>query len=259
MSLIYDDEYEPANDSDLTMLLNDIPYDLTKANIMKQVNDPLSTTVDYLDTFLERCNYLIEKYDGDSDAINDVKNLKLNMCRDILEVIDNKFGFDFDIENMQDNELEESTDVVYRFLIIGFKKRITKYVYKFIKQNKKTFSDTYADQVLKKDVSTLSMKKRTKDKDAVVIIACLPNIVKDVLSMDCENEDFLEMVVSEDSYEGEIIANMCYANKITGNFVSKYFSYILEENESMLEEVYIKVHSKLLSKLELSKEDLSDE
>lgn len=253
MSLFYDDEYEMANGNDLSALLNDIPYDLTKVTIMKQIENPTETKVNYLETFNERCDYLLDEYSGDGEAINEIKNLKNSMYIDMLKAMDDKFDFDFDLESFSSSELEEGCDSIYRLLILGYTRVISKYIYKVIKDNRKSFSEQYADQISKKDVSTVSMKKKTKDKEAIIIISCLPNIINDVLELSCEAEDFIRTVTSEDSYEGDVILNLIQTNKITGNFTEAYINYVVTANESIMEEIYVSVRSKLISKLNLNK------
>ena len=72
MSLFYNDDYELATSYEIDNLLAELPFDLIRESILEQINDPMSTKVNYVDVIIDKVALYREQFEGNSDALRDV-------------------------------------------------------------------------------------------------------------------------------------------------------------------------------------------
>lgn len=247
MFYINDEEYELCSDTEIDLLLVDLPIDLIKEQLKAQINNPLYTNVNYVETVVDKFRLLSEEYGDNEDAIKNINNFISDFFLFIIKKIDERFGLDIEVDESCLQEVMETGLVLYNYLILRYKKNITKFLYKFIMKNKKRLVEEF-EGYKKKDVTSISLKKKIKNKDDVLILSNLPYIIKYILDLDIEPLDFLNYSSGNDHYEGLYISNLIEEGNLTGNFVDKYLE-VIKQDIDVLDEVLADVKLKILKKM----------
>lgn len=248
--MIYDnEEYDLISETETDLLLSDLPVDLIKQNISMQINNPLSTNVNYLENIIDRYREYRNEFQENEDALKQLDEQTADFYNHIIEAISGKFDISID-PNTWDNieDLEDITNSLYRFLILRFRKNITRYLYRFISRNKKDIIKSLDPETKKRDVTSIANKKRVKNKDDVIILSNFPIVISHVLNVDIEANDFISYVSKDDNYDASIIRNNLLSGYIVGNFVPTYFEIIKDGYDSVLDEIHTDVKMKLIKK-----------
>ena len=247
MFYINDEEYELCSDTEIDLLIADLPIDLLKEQIKAQINNPLYTNVNYIETVVDKFRLLSDEYGDNEDAMKNINNFINDFFLFIINNIDERFGLDINVDESCPQEVMETGLVLYNFLILRYKKNITRFLYKFIMKNKKRLVEEFESNK-KKDVTSISLKKKIKNKDDVLILSNLPYIINHILDLEIEPLDFLEYSSSKNLYEGLYIITLIEEGNLIGNFVEKYLEVIKQERD-VLDEVLADVKLKILKKM----------
>lgn len=250
MSLFYDnDNYELSTNIELNSLLAELPFELIKQNIIDQINDPVSTHVNYIDVIIDKCSAFKELHSEDEDLIRELNDKINDFFIFIITKIDNKFDLGLDI-----NSIASSTEIVtvgvvlYEYFILRYIKNISKFITKFIIKNKKSIAENYSD-VTKKDVSTLAFKKQIKNKDDLTIITNLPSIIKYIFNLEIEPEYFIDFSAGADNYEASVIKSLIANGKLVGNFVREYMSLSINDHDYILDEIQTDIKIRIMKNI----------
>lgn len=246
MSLMYDEDYEISNSEEIENLLTELPFDLILANIKEQIEDPMSSNVNYIDTILEKveiCKSIID----DEDSRRSMTHSLNEFMSTIITEITKRFDLGLDIESivMYDDVVEIGT-VLYEYFILRYKKNISKYITNYIKQHKDELVDYYADKS-KKDVTSLAHKKHVKDPNDLIIIANLPSIINFIVGLDISPYDFISLTARKSNYNASIIKNLITSDKMVGNFVHDYIRVGLDEHEYLFDEIQTDIKVRFLN------------
>lgn len=247
--MIMNDEYEILNTIDLDMMLSDLPIDLMKENIRYQVENPLGVGSDYSTIIMDKCNTIIKEYAQVEDVVNEVEQTLDEFYRFIINLLDNKFNLDIDYENMSTSDVIKTGHILYKFFILRYRKNVSKFIYKFIVKNKKKLAANYTNDDKRKDVVTVVLKKKTKNKDEIRILSNLPLVIKEILSLSHDPEEFMDMCCGNDLYEAEVVKELISDFIISGNFTDSYLSLILDQYNDVLDEIQIEVKLKLMKRI----------
>lgn len=243
------ENFDLSSDLEIDTLLADLPFDLIKENIKDQINNPLSTKINYVNTIVEKCDVIKKEFDDDPDVISTVNTSLREFFEFIIQEIDNKFDLSIDT-TIEDNETVITIgDALYNVLILRFKKNISKFIYKFIVKNKKSLVEQFDKKAKKKDVTSISLKKQIKNKDDILLLSNLPDVIKFIMNLYIEPLDFLKYACDDKHYEGTILWQMISNGKIIGNFVTEYFKIITDEYDYVLDEVQTDVKMRLIKKI----------
>ena len=68
-----DQEFELIRDNEMEEIIADLPIPLVLENIKEQIEDPLSSKVDNLETILEKYDYIMDNFD-DEEQLSLLKN-----------------------------------------------------------------------------------------------------------------------------------------------------------------------------------------
>ena len=250
MSLFYDnDNYELSTNIELNSLLAELPFELIKQNIIDQINDPVTTHVNYIDVIIDKCSAFKEIHSEDEDLIKELNDKINEFFIFIVTKIDNKFDLGLDI-----NSIASSTEIVnvgvvlYEYFILRYIKNISKFITKFIIKNKKSIAENYSD-VTKKDVSTLAFKKQIKNKDDLTIITNLPSIIKYIINLEIEPEYFITFSTGSDNYEASVIKDLIKDGKMVGNFVREYMSLSINDHDYILDEIQTDIKIRIMKNI----------
>lgn len=243
-----DDEYSLTSTTELDLLLMDLPLDLTKEQLRYQIQDPLSTTVNYVDTLLEKFKYLLDEYRDDEDHVKSINDLIIDVFGFLINEINDTYDLGVYTEFENVNEAMELGTVLYNFFILRYQKNITRFIYKYIIKNKKSLVEEFSHLQKKKDVTTISMKKKIKNKDDILILSNLPTIVNYIISLELDSDDFLLYVSDEEYYEGTYITTLINQGRMVGNFVHAYLNTVVDRHDIVLDQIQTDVKMKVLKK-----------
>ena len=246
---INDENFELVSDFEVDMLLSEMPIELIKENISEQIKSPLSTRTNFI-SVLEDSYRIID--DLTHENLDEREKL-LNTIRDFftftLMEMDREYDLSIDLDSItSDEDLINKTTAIYSFLILRYKKNICKFLYSFIKKNRKSILEQFQDVAKKKDVTSISLKKQIKNKDVILLISNLSTIIKYILNLEIEAADFIQYCCSDDYYEGNVVLSMVQTGEISNNFVAKYLDLIIDEYDSVLDEIQTEVKLKILNK-----------
>jgi len=248
--MFYDrDEFELSSNVEFNDLLVELPFDLIKESIIEQINDPVSSRTNYIDVILDKYEVFKLQYSEDEDIINELEEHVRSFFIFIMEAMDNKFNLGLDL-----NEIAGRKDIVnigeclYKYFVIRYVKNITRFITKFIFKNKKTFVNYYNDKN-KKDVSTLAFRKQIKNNDDLIIITCLPSIIKDIIGMEVESEDFVILSAGNGNYEASVVKELIYSSRLIGDFYKPYISMCVDSYDYIIDELQTEIRIKILSKI----------
>jgi len=248
--MFYDNEnFEVSSDLVIDNLLTDLPFDLMKENIRDQINDPLSTNINYVNTITEKCDVVKYQYqDINMEVIININSALRSFFDFVINEIDNKFGLDIDTSEESDNFVISVGEALYNFMILRYKKNISKYIYTYITRNKKILVERMDKVPKKKDVTSISLRKQVKNKDDVIILSNLPSIIKHIINLDIDALDFMEYVTDDECYEGSIIKQLITNGIMTGNFVTAYFNLLVNEYDDVMDEIQTDIKLKFIKK-----------
>lgn len=246
---INDEDFELVSDFEVDMLISEMPLDLIKENITEQIALPLSTRTNFIsvleDSFKMIDDITVENPDEREKILNNIRGF----FSYTLNQIDKEYDLGIDIDLIENDQmLIEKTTALYNFLILRYKKNICKFLYSFIKKNKKMLLELFDGVGKKKDITSISLKKQIKNKDVILLISNLSTIIKYILNLEIEAADFIQYCCSDDYYEGNVVLSMVQTGEISNNFVAKYLDLIIDEYDSVLDEIQTEVKLKILNK-----------
>ena len=225
-----------ANEQEL-LLLN-LTDELLVESITDQINNPSSIFYDksnYLDTFNTRYNYINTRFKDVPDLLQAVKEAKSEFYANVFKQICDKFGLTLD-EDINENDMYVMTTVLYEFLVINYVDNVTGFVIQYILNNKKSIIENFANK--DKKLENISLNKKVKNSNDVIILASMYKIVEHIISLGLTTNDILRYIISAD--EGEF--NNYFMNKyfvqeevITSTkFDDVFFSVLNKENDSYM-------------------------
>ncbi len=243
MSYESTDGYEPGSMED-DIFLSDVPPSVMLESIRTQFDDPtLDNKTDYVTTFIDTYDSSKEECE-DEDEVKQLREIKENFYAEIRQLFRDNFNLGFpNFEDQSESGQDSLIRFSYRYFILHMKKNFSHLVQNYIDNNR--------DEVLsicekKKDVTTLAYKKDASDPDDLLILSNVPTIVRYVLGMEFDVDDFLELSMGNHDYECEYVDQAYDDVRITGNFVSQYMKMI---DQVLIQDISDKVRSKLLKRI----------
>lgn len=246
MGIYDDDEYEIDSRLEMFDVLAEMPFDLIKENIEDQIGSPTGVTVNYLEIVEDKYNLSKEQYAADDDMLRTLNSQFDDFFYSIAAKISDEYDLGLDLEGvMMDGDIVDVTSALYTFFVLRYTRNVANYVTNYINSHKKSLYDSFND-ITKKDVSTLAYKKAIKTKEDLVIISCLPDIIKYIINLDIDTAEFVELCVGENSYEGEILIDLIEDSRLLGDFVKDYLVDRTSDNDYLLDEIYTEIKARLL-------------
>lgn len=242
------EEYEIASSLETDLLLVDLPMDLIRAQIRDQINEPLQNNVNYIENVLDFIETFHAQNDGDDDAARTVNNFTVDFFAFIIEEIDTKFDLGINTEAFEMYQYKEVGAALYTFLILQYRRNITKFIQRFIIKNKKMLVDNFDGQIKKKDVTTIAVKKKVKNKDDALIVSNLPTVINSIMNMDIDALTFLKYVGADENHEASMMRNLILEGIMMGNFTRAYMDTIRVDYDQVLDEIQTEVKLKLIKK-----------
>jgi hypothetical protein len=151
--------------------------------------------------------------------------------------MDNKFNLGVDFENMGDFELHEIAKNCYDFFVVNLNENISNFLLNYILNNKSSLCEMFGDEYRRKDVTTINMKKITKNRDDVLILSNLNSVINNILDLEHYPEDFMELAVEAGEYSGSCVNEYVNSFKIAGNFVFNVLNEVKYSHNDIIDEL----------------------
>lgn len=242
------EDYDLVSDTEIDQILTDLPMEVIQEQFRYQINNPLSTSVNLLDGVMERLVLLREEYAENEDAQANVKTLTINFFTFLIQELEQKFNITTNMDSFGAEEYVRVGSALYNFLILRYKKNVSKFLYKYIIDNKKTIVKEFDSNLKRKDVTSIAIKKKIKNKDDATILSCLPSIIKFIMGIEIDSTEFLQYVSNGKYYEANIIRQLYDTGDLVGNFVPNYFEILTNDYDYIFDVIQTEVRSKLLNK-----------
>ena len=248
--MFYDnDNYELSTSTEAENLLAELPFDLLKASIIDQINDPVSTNVNYVEVIVEKCKLSKENLSNNEDALRIIDAALREFFVFVIEEINKRFDLGVDIEAISDSdEMIEIGESMYNYFILRYVKNISKFITNYILEHKKELTEYYSDKN-KKDISTLTYRKQLKDSQDLCIIINLPSIINYIISLDIDPLEFVSLSAGKNNYVASVVKGLILSNKMIGNFVDDYIGLSTDSHDYLIDQIQTDIKVKIIKKL----------
>ncbi len=217
-------------------------------SILEQIDDPLSTNVNFIDVIVDKCSLMKEQI-TDEDDIAKIDDSLRSFFGFVIEKINDRFDIGLDIEYICSlKDVVEIGEALYTYFILRYIKNISRFFTKYIKENKKEIVDYFNDNS-KKDVSTLAYKKQIKNRDDLVIVTNLPSIIKYIIDLEVDIDIFIELSVPSDNFEGAVVKKLLDDGHIIGDFVPIYLESCMDKHDYVMDEILTEIKMKFLKNI----------
>lgn len=248
---INNENYELSSDFETDILLaEEMTSNLIKESISHQIRQPLSTRTNFVSSLEDIYYHADYLANGDEDRREELRNHAIKFFQYTLEEMNDVYELGYDIESIESPDvLISHTVALYNFLILRYKKNMCKFLYSYIKKNKKTLVELFKDVAKRKDITTISLKKKYKNKENILLVSNLSTIIKYILSLEIDAYDFILYAEGDEYYEGSVVLELAESQVISDNFTNYYKTLIIDEYESVLDEIQNEVKIKILDKM----------
>lgn len=232
--MLRDDDY--INGFDIERILGDLPLDIIKENIKSQIDDPLTFMTNHCDQVYETLDEAMDEIGHIDEYRYEINEIRDNFNSFLVTELDARFSLGIDLDNLQTYEMEEIGKYSYEFFVVDLKRNITNFLMNYICLNKSYLASLFTDEYKRKDVTTTNMKKLTKNKDDVVILANIISVIYNILELELDPEDFMELAVEPGDYAGEAVKEYVRSFKIANNFVYNLFNEVKYIHNDIIDE-----------------------
>jgi hypothetical protein len=240
----YDSDYYDLSSVNMNdELLSDFPLDLIKENIYEQISNPLMSSTNYFNIVMEKYNIIKHNFSDNPDDFKNFENVIIDFCNDVLNSISEKYNLG--IDNIDTPELFPTTEAVYNYFILNYKRNVVRFFYSYITDNRNTLAESYEKMAKKKDVTTLNYKRQLKEREDVIILSNLSSIVSYIKSIQIESLDFVDMTTESDDIDDRTIELLINRGMMNGDFVNDYLDIVFDYNDNVLDEIVNELQLKL--------------
>lgn len=231
------EQYTPTEDmfvdsSEKILKLSD---ELAEEIILENINDQLTSELEPLVTRINYIKLFREKYDKIKDSENydenEVKNIVARIAESLAIGLHSKYGVELgtDLDFSTPLEYLYDLETLYEFLFIRHFENLVDYFKNELNINKKRYIETYTNlmdnETNSQDLFVAQSRKKFKNKQDVIIIHFINNIIQDIIDMTKSAYDMFSEICQLDIYEeynnrmNELIIN--YGNKLVLNHDSE--------------------------------------
>lgn len=220
---------------EIEMLLADLPMELIKENVKSQINR-IYGNINYLNIVSDKLRIIEERYD-DQDVKTQVNDIRNQFFSEIIDIVSEKFDVYVNIDYSNTYQTERIAMDLYEFFIVEIRRNTYKFILNYIKENKKDIVETLGLSKPKKDVTTISARKKLKSVD-VKIISNLYDVADYIINIGVDDNDFLDYTRNTD------ISDLYNTNTISGNLAEQFLQFAKDNN--IVSEIIPDIYSKLL-------------
>lgn len=231
------DNENMINVFDVERILGDLPLDIIKENVKSQIEDPLVFISNQCDEVYETIDEAMEEFGHIDEYREELVEMKEDFSIFILKELDNKFNLGVDFDNINDFELHEMAQNCYDFFVLNLNDNISNFLLNYILNNKSSLCEMFGDEYRRKDVTTMNMKKITKNRDDVLILSNLNSVINNILDLEHYPEDFMELSVEPGEYIGSCVTDYVNSFKLAGNFVFNVLNEVKYSHNDVVDEL----------------------
>lgn len=228
---------EIINVFDVERVLGDLPIDIIKENIISQIDDPLTFSTNQADQVYDTISEAMEEFGHIDEYKGEIYELKDNFSIFLIQEIDKKFNLGIDIENLADYEIHDVARNCYNFFIVNLRDNLTRFISNYIYSNKLSISEEFGEEYKKRDVTTINMKKLTKNKDDIIILSNTSSIINYVLNLEYQPEEFMALASEDGEYVCGCVTEYVNSFKIAGNFVTDVLNELKFAHNDTIDEI----------------------
>lgn len=242
-------DFEEISEVEVDETMNDMHYELIIESIMEQLNEPFNTYKynNFLKIYEEKYNLISSVYENE-DVISKLRIVREETYLNIILYIERYFGFEL---NKDEINIYDVGRCLYEFFVIGYYKSMVKFFINFINKNKKSIAEYYKNNSIK-DVSTSNLRKRTKDKNMIIILLHIQEILLEYVKSYNMDHTFLKYITDfEDSPIYDEIDNIFNNGEIVNyndNLFNTFFKPLFNKDDGYTS-VIIDVHNYLFKQL----------
>lgn len=155
--------------------VNDMHYELIIESIMEQLREPFNASYknnNFLKIYEEKYN-LINNIFEDDETKHRLRAEREETYLRVITSIEEHFKFEISKDEIN---IYDTGKCLYEFFIINYYKSMVKFFINFINKNKKDIAEFFKNNSTK-DVSTSNLKKCIKDKNMIIILLNIQNIL----------------------------------------------------------------------------------
>lgn len=214
--------------------LDDITTRLSSNILYENLKEQIEATiimsyqpVDIIENFNSRYDLIKLRYEDSNEVISAIMDEKIALHEEILTGVEDKFGLTTNIK--QSEILNEDfflyVRMLYKLFILDYKENLTDYFKDVIIRDKKSYIDTYKDDINRKDIAVKSLKRVFKSIDEVTLIVKLYDIVEGIKSSNTNSDVILEDIINIDDMEisKSIVNEIFFEENEVVAFVNKKF------------------------------------
>ena len=231
------DNENMINVFDVERILGDLPLDIIKENVKSQIDDPLIFVSNQCDEVYETLDEAMEEFGHIDEYREELISMKEDFSIFILKEMDMKFNLGVDFDNLSDSEIHDVARNCYEFFVININENISNFLLNYINANKNSLCEMFDDEYKRKDVTTINMKKITKNKDDVLILSNLNSVINHILDLEHYPEDFMELAIEPGEYTGSLIKDYVDSFKLAGNFVYNVLNEVKYAHNDIIDEL----------------------
>lgn len=231
------DNENMINVFDVERILGDLPLDIIKENVKSQIDDPLIFVSNQCDEVYETLDEAMEEFGHIDEYREELISMKEDFSIFILKEMDMKFNLGVDFDNLSDSEIHDVARNCYEFFVININENISNFLLNYINANKNSLCEMFDDEYKRKDVTTINMKKITKNKDDVLILSNLNSVINHILDLEHYPEDFMELAIEPGEYTGSFIKDYVDSFKLAGNFVYNVLNEVKYAHNDIIDEL----------------------
>lgn len=230
------DTNNEINAIDVERIMGDLPIEVIKENILTQIDNPLLYTTDYVDDVygtLENAKQELSHIDQYREDISEEYD-KFNIF--LLSNVSRRFDLGIDVEILDSHELDHLAYDCYLFFIVYLKENLENFLYNYIISHKEELGSMFDSEYKRKDVTTMNMKKACNDKNDILILSNLSEVINYILDIEFDATDFVELCIEPGELVGERIKEFVNDFTIPGNFVPLILDELRINHNDLIDE-----------------------
>lgn len=222
--------YEGVNyDTEMVILpaIKNLHRTLLEEDIKLQLQNPFDSTVNCVKSFEEQVTEALKEEELDSDDIRTIKAELVSFYSSIIELISEKYQLECDTESLAGSknieELGDICEAMYSFFVLKLKKNIKNSLLNYILENRDEIATALDYLKKKKDVTTISLRKKIEDPDASMIVSNIVEVVGHIKSLDISMDKMIQYL-DIDLYNNSIINDLMTDCVIRSDFQALYYA-----------------------------------
>lgn len=231
--------------------IKDLHRTLLEEDIKQQLSDPFDANVNCVETFNQQVEEILSGEDIDSDDAKIIRGEKLSFYTGIIELISDKYHLECDTETIAAKNLEEVSDIceaMYTFFVLKLKKNIKNMMLNYIMSNKKEICKSLDFLRKKKDVTTMSLRKKIEDPDISTIASNIQEVLNYIKSLDINMDEMIKYI-DLDLYNNSAVNDLMLSSIIRSNFQVFYFSNLWGFQDCNYDDIISKIVNGLIKSM----------